>query len=152
MATSYSFTIYLNHLTGHFWKLKFTLRVKLWSLETVRSFASDTPHAWQDRTPTQVYFTGQIREPPMPVAGPLVGGDSWSDRTGQRGIQETNVLISFSGSHGSSVGLLTGGVWERVREHCTPGCGSWQGQRTEKGRDWICRGKWNILAQGDLNL
>ena len=26
MATSYSFTIYLNHLTGHFWKLKFILR------------------------------------------------------------------------------------------------------------------------------
>ena len=26
MATSYSFTIYLYHLTGHFWKLKFILR------------------------------------------------------------------------------------------------------------------------------
>ena len=58
---------------------------------------------------TGVFYWSDLRAP-MPAAGPLVGGDSWSDRTGQRGIQETNVLISFSGSHGSSVGLLTGGV------------------------------------------
>ena len=87
MATSYSFTIYLNHQMGHFWKLKFILRSSCDPWKSVRSFAADTPQAWQDRTPTQVYFTGQTWEPPGPVAGPLVGGDSWSDRTGQRGIQ-----------------------------------------------------------------
>ena len=150
MTTSYNFTIYPNHQIGHFWKLKFTLgsSCDLWKQSKVLFW----PHYRYDRTPIQVYSTGQTWEPPVPVAGPLVGGDSWIDRTGQRGIQETNVLISFSGSHGSSVGLLTGGVWERVREHCTPGCGPWQGQRTKKGRQWIFRGKWNILAQSYLNL
>lgn len=73
----------------------------------------------------------------MPVAGPLVGGDSWSDKTGQRGIQEK---MSSSNSLAPTDPLLAFSlvVSERSRENIAPRMWSLAGPKDQKGKAvWI---------------
>ena len=67
------------------------------------------------------------------MAGPLVGGDSWSDRTGQRGIQRQ---MSASNSLTPMDPLLASSlvVSERESENIAPQEWSLAGPKDQKGK------------------
>ena len=67
------------------------------------------------------------------MAGPLVGGDSWSDRTGQRGIQRQ---MSASNSLTPMDPLLASSlvVSERESENIAPQGWSLAGPKDQKGK------------------